>query len=589
MNRKSAVASRWFTPLFAAACLAATYAPAHAEGRPGPQRDLPPEPEQTNPNRAGGIERVEPPPSPARTDYEADAVTDRWRILDDLGEVDNPWYDPYNINTLKADRPVHDDWFFNAELRSNTVFEPRKFPVPVSPAAIEESGRDDLVGDGEQSVFAQTVVAAFVYYKGDTIFRPPDYEYRLTLAKQYNRFRAQENRFLEVDPDGGQTRNDSHFAVQEAFFDKHLRDVSPRYDFDSVRIGIQPFNADFRGFLFQDDQFGVRLFGTRDNNIYQYNLAWFRRVEKDTNSGLNDVNAGLRKDDVFAANLIWQDFPVLGFFTQFSLTHNRNREGNEEAHFNKNGFIERPASVGLERPRNYDVTYFGLSGDGKIGRVNLTSSIYYAYGDQSRGTFLDEPVDIRALFGAAELSMDFDWTRVRLSGLYASGDEDPFDDRSTGFDAIFENPIFAGADTNFWTRQNVPLIGGGRVALSSRDGILNSLRSSKEEGQSNFDNPGTVLLGVGTDHDLTPRFRVSTNLNRLWFDTTETIEVARQQADISRDIGWDASIATIYRPFFTQNIVLRASAAKLLPGDGYKQLFGNESAYSVLFDLTFTY
>lgn len=583
------MASRWLTTTCIAACLAAVHVSAHADGRPGPQRDEPPAPVQADPNRATDIERVEPPPSPARTDYEADAVTDRWRILDRLGKMNTPWYDPYNQNTLKADRPVHDDWFFNAELSSNTILEPRKFPVPVSPAATVGSGRNDLIGDGEQSIFAQTLIAAFVYYKGDTVFRPPDYEYRLTLAAQYNRARAEENRFLEVDPADGLTRNDHHVGVQEAFFDKHLRDVSTRYDFDSVRIGIQPFNTDFRGFLFQDEQFGVRLFGTRDNNIYQYNLAWFRRIEKDTNSGLNDIEAGLREDDVFAANVFWQDFPVLGFFTQFSLTHNRNREGDEEAHFNNNGFIERPASIGLERPRNYDVTYFGLSGNGKLGRVNLTSSLYYAHGDQSRSTFLDDPVDIHALFGAAEASMDFDWTRVRLSGLYASGDEDPFDDRSTGFDAIFENPVFAGADTNFWTRQNVPLIGGGRVALSSRDGILNSLRSSKEEGQSNFDNPGTVLLGIGTDHDLTPRFRVSTNLNRLWFDTTETIEVARQQTDISRDIGWDASIATIYRPYFTQNIVFRGSVAKLLPEDGYKQLFGNESAYSVLFDLTFTY
>ncbi len=57
-----------------------------------------------------------------------------------------------------------------------------------------------------------------------------------------------------------------------------------------MRVGIQPFQSDFRGFLFQDSQLGVRLFGNRDNNRWQYNLAWFRRLEKDTNSGLNDVD-----------------------------------------------------------------------------------------------------------------------------------------------------------------------------------------------------------------------------------------------------------------------------------------------------------
>ena len=56
-----------------------------------------------------------------------------------------------------------------------------------------------------------------------------------------------------------------------------------------MRIGIQPFQSDFRGFLFNDQQLGIRLFGTRDNNRFQYNLALFWRLEKDTNSGLNDI------------------------------------------------------------------------------------------------------------------------------------------------------------------------------------------------------------------------------------------------------------------------------------------------------------
>jgi hypothetical protein len=216
--------------------------------------------------------------------------------------------------------------------------------------------------------------------------------------------------------------------------------------------------------------------------------------------------------------------------------------------------------------------------------------MYYAFGEQDRGVFLDQPTDIRAGFAAAEASIDFDWTRVRLSGLYASGDDAPFDDVSTGFDAIFENPQFAGADTSFWIRQPVPLIGGGRVNLSGRNGILNSLRSSKEEGQSNFDNPGMILLGIGTDHDLTPQWRVSTNINQLWFDETAVLEVARQQADIDPEIGTDISIASIYRPLFSQNIVFRASAATLVPGDGYSQLFDDDKEpWSVLFNLILTY
>ena len=67
----------------------------------------------------------------------------------------------------------------------------------------------------------------------------------------------------------------------------HLRDLSDNYDFMSLRVGNQPFNADFRGFLFNDVNLGARLFGNWDNNLYQYNLAAFDMREKDTNSELN--------------------------------------------------------------------------------------------------------------------------------------------------------------------------------------------------------------------------------------------------------------------------------------------------------------
>ena len=129
------------------------------------------------------------------------------------------------------------------------------------------------------------------------------------------------------------------------------------------------------------------------------------------------------------------------------------------------------------------------------------------------------------------------------------------------------------------------------MALVQPHGMLPDLRSSKEQGQSNFDNPGLRLLGVGSDFDLTPRSRLSGNLNELWFDNTATLETARQQGSIARNIGTDASIAWICRPFFTQNIVLRLSGAALFPGTGFKDLYGTDRSvyYSVLANVILTY
>ena len=39
----------------------------------------------------------------------------------------------------------------------------------------------------------------------------------------------------------------------------------------------------------------------------------------------------------------------------------------------------------------------------------------------------------------------------------------------------------------------------------------------------------------------------------------------------------------------SQNVVFRLSAAALLPGDGYEQMFGDEVNYSVLANLVLTY
>ena len=536
-----------------------------------------------------------PPPSPLEPRASV-SVPDRWRIIDSLG-AKTPWYDPYNHNVWKGDKPFEPfanwgpDWFLALSAISDSLMEYRRLPTPVGAQSSERTGANDVFGRAQQSVFVQTIILSVGLIKGDTTFKPPDYEFRFAPAIQLNYARLQEVRGVRVDPREGKTRTDNHVGIQELFADVHLRNVSDRFDFDSLRIGIQPFQSDFRGFLFQDVPIGVRLFGIRDNNQWQYNLAYFRRLEKDTNSGLNDINQRLRKDDVFVANVYRQDFPVLGHTTQATIVQNINREAASD-YYDNNGALVRPAVLGDVRPHNYRVTYFGLNGDGHFGRWNLTSSLYAAIGVDDRSPLAQTRQTIRAGFTAAELSRDFDWLRVRGNVLLASGDKDPFDGKSTGFDAILENPQFAGADTSFFIRQAVPLIGGGGVALSGRNGILPSLRSSKDQGQSNFVNPGLRLVGVGADADLTPQVRVLGNISKLDFINTASLAALRNQKITSKDLGIDVSVGVQYRPLMSQNIVLNASAAALVPGRGLKQLYDEDKRgvqYSILANLLLTY
>nr|WP_235903644.1 hypothetical protein [Pontixanthobacter luteolus] len=543
-----------------------------------------------------------PPPEAFPTDQLP--IPDRWRLIESLGLVTEKWWDPYNQNTYKGDRPINrdkvpwlpikgDDWFLVANAISDTVVEARTFPIPVGVQTTQDPDRLDVFGDPASLVLSQTFITGFALLKGNTAYKPPDVEYRATLAFNVNYVDVPERRVLFVEPTKPTHRLDHFVGVQELFFDYHIRNTSDRYDFDSFRIGIQPFQADFRGFLFQDQQLGLRFFGTRDNNRFQYNVAAFWRLEKDTNSGLNAVTQTPRDDFLFIANAYRQDFLIPALTSQITLAYNRNREA-DDVEIDDNGFPVRPALLGTLRGREYDVLYVGYNADGRVGRINLTASAYGAFGEDRNSFFTDRPADIRAFFAAAEASYDRDWMRFRLSGAYASGDGDPYDDVETGYDAVFENPIFAGADTSYWIRQTIPFAGGGRaISVNGRNGILNSLRSSKEQGQSNFNNPGLILAGAGADFDLTPEFRLSANANHLWFENTATIEALRNEGSIPKDIGWDLSAAAIWRPKATQNIVLRLSGAALLSGDGFDDLFDrlgdSGTYYSLLANVVLTY
>jgi len=524
-------------------------------------------------------------------DYEFVALPDRWRIVENLG-VNEKWWDPYNQNTLKADRPIPGakDWFVNLNIVADQLFEPRRIPIPTGAAG--DNGQEvDLFGDGVAWESQTTLLASVALIQGDTTFRPPDWEIRVTPALNVNKVWVQQLGAVKLDPKAGDDRLDYHFTLQEAFVDKHLWNRTDRFDFDSLRIGIQPFNADFRGFLFDSSEPGVRLFGNFANNRAQYNLAWFGRLNKDTNSALNDLESW-RDDHTVIANFYYQDFPVLGFNVEAIFAANINREG-DERDFDRNKNLVIPAPVGLIGGKDYEVYYVGIGGDGHIERLNLTFQIYGAFGNEDYNSIAQQSQDIEAWFAAFEASYDIDWMRWKAYMLWASGDEDPFDDKAQGFDTILDNPNFAGGTTSFWMRQQIPFVFGGSVALSGKNSIVPSLRSSKIEGQSNFVNPGIWQIGAGADFDLLPQLRLLTNVTWLQWDTTEVLETLRQQGRLDREIGWDVSAGLIYRPLFTNNIILRASGSVLIPGSGYEELFeerrDDDPPYSVLFNATFTY
>jgi hypothetical protein len=234
------------------------------------------------------------------------------------------------------------------------------------------------------------------------------------------------------------------------------------------------------------------------------------------------------------------------------------------------------------------VAYLGYSADGHIGRLNLTGSLYEVLGRESEAVFTGRTSRVQASFAAVELSRDFDWVRVRASGLYASGDGNPLDNQSRGFDGINQSAIFAGTDSTFFLHQRLPLVVGA-IDLKQRDSLFPSLRSTADTGESDFTNPGLLLLGVGSDLDLAPSLRVSFDVDRLAFDRTDTLQALLNGATVSRNIGTDASVDAIYRPFNSQNVIARLSVAKLFAVPAARNLVGGSAPVSMFLNLVLTY
>jgi hypothetical protein len=223
---------------------------------------------------------------------------DRYGKGGEVPYVKSRWYDPFDRSRIKGDTPIFgQQWFFDFTGTSITNLDARRLPVP-SGVSAEQPGSTDFFGRGEQGFAAQNFRLSFDLFEGDTSFRPIDLRLRFTPEFNLNFIQTRERGLVNIDVRKGTNRFDTHAGVQEAFVEAKLHDLSPNFDFISVRAGIQQFVSDFRGFIFAEEQPGIRLFGNLRSNRINYNLAYFYFLEKNTNSGLNTFesasSAGLR-------------------------------------------------------------------------------------------------------------------------------------------------------------------------------------------------------------------------------------------------------------------------------------------------------
>ena len=551
-----------------------------------PYRNLPSMPPPLNESEAK-------PRLPLPTDEEAfNAVPNRWNFPYpdyhrypnfEVPYVKGHWYDPYNLNKLKGDKPIiGNQTFFDFTFTSDTFTDGRRLPLATGPSSASP-GEYAFFQRFGQFALSQNLTFSFDLFHGDTSFRPADWRIQITPEVNVNYFKVQETGVVNFDVRDGTTRLDSHLGLQEGFAEVKLKDLSNQYDFISLRVGIQSFTSDFRGFIFSDQEPGARLFGTLDSNRYQFNLAYFAMLEKDTNSGLNSMS--YRNQQVMIANIYRQDFIVPGYTIQASFHFDKDDPSFE---YDTNGFLVRPAPIGLVVPHAIRSYYYGLAGDGHFGKYNIDHAFYQVLGHDSFNEIAGRRTDINAQMAAVELSLDKDWLRYRLSFFYSSGDKNPRDGSARGFDSIFDNTNFAGGFFSLWDREGIPLSGTG-VSLVTPGSLVPDLRTSKTEGQANYVNPGLFLYNAGVDIDLTPKLRLFLNENLLFFARTDPLELLLFQSNIHTGIGADSGIGLTYRPPLSENIVLTGGVDALAPFQGLRDISTGRTLLAVFANVRFRF
>jgi hypothetical protein len=423
---------------------------------------------------------------------------------------------------IKGDYPLFgtEDLFLELTAFSDSFFESRDVPV--------------AAGKVNQRVFQETIFLTADLFRGDNSFHPSEWFLTVTPA------------FRLVDTSATGTAED--ITIQEGFAEAQLAIVSDFYDTTNVRVGRQAFASDFLGFVFADTNDAVRLFGTNEALRTFWNIVFFAPVQKDAASALNTFES--RQQQIVIANVIRQDFMFPGFNVELA------------AHYDNDTF----------KDNDVDAFWLEAAADGRIGRWDVSAAFVQALGHDELNPIAGRPVNVNAQLAALELAYPLDWITPKVSALYASGDKNPTDGVGRGFDAIFDNPNFAGDGFSYLNRENI-VIGGTR--LSNAFSFLPNMRA-KAADPANFVNPGIILLNAGFDTVITTRMTALANVNYYQFVHTEPVALAAGLPDVGKEIGLEFNAGVVFKPFIVDNVIIAVGASVLEPGAGITDLSGDD-------------
>ncbi len=482
------------------------------------------------------------------------------------------WFDPFNQNVFKGDYPIlGQHTFLEVTSQANLDFEGRQFPTQTSGfESTERPFSGNFFGRPNSFFTLDFFSFSLDLFHGTGAFKPVDWRIKLTPTLGVSNFSFSELAQTSPNVLQGTTRTRTFWALQEAFVEYKLADLGPDYDFVSLRAGTQPFNADFRGFLFADINRAIRIFGTNFSNRDQFNLAYFRQWEKDTNTALNTFND--RGQNLFFANYYRQDFLVPGYTAQVSLNYDNDPALDQ---------VRQQPVPGAARPRRRLPAAYGERRLLRLGRGRALGPIQpdppVLLGVRPRQYESRSPTARRRSMRRWRRS------RARTTATGCGTASRSFTPRATATSTARRrrdltrsstSPTSPAAHSAYWNRQQIPLQG---VNLVQRLSLVPDLRSSKIQGQANFVNPGLILPTFGMDFELTPKLKLIYNNNLIWFDKTSVLQQFLFQGNINSFVGFDIGLGCEYRPLLSENVLFVGGVQMLIPGQGFKDLYNNFS------------
>lgn len=466
---------------------------------------------------------------------------DRWRRLEPQGlglAPRSPLYDPYSPNILKGDYPLFGDKIFFAGTATVDFFTDVKRNLDYF-----QNNRIRNVPFYDHNWFNQiTSVLAVEIFHGDTVFAPKDWSIKVSGV----------GRWRCGDLNATDFGCGDDYRLLETFGEVKLFEIGNTFDPTSVRAGLQAFNSDFFGFIYNDTQPGFRLFSEINRNQFKVNLAFFERLNQEKLSALKEFK--LRDMRMGIVSFQWDDFIFPGFNILPNVVWSNDR------------------APGVVAGGTVDAFYIGFTTNGHIGRVNVNSAFYYVTGTTAKNTPNQKTQPIEAEFVFAQVAYPIAYWNPRFAIGWASGDPNKRDKFAQGFDSAFDNVNFGGGQFSYLFGEKIQL---GATTVLRGNSIFPSLRGANATSQ--YVNPGVLAMNAGVDVAITPKLTGEANYDYVRFDNTATL-VANTKfkgRDVSKEIGHEFNAGLTWKPLLNEQLILFGGGAVFLPEGAVKDLFGD--------------